>query len=500
MPCAAKPVVVESILASDAVMAETALRRAHRASGLVELRADRLPREAIVDLVRRSRRSLIVTVRRREEGGGFEGSEERRRERLLCALEAGARFIDVEWASGLRDLAEGALAERVILSHHGVACRSEALLALYHEMRRSRAGRLKIVADAGTPADVVHVRDLLRAARGHDDRLACFAAGRAGATSRLLAPSWGSWASYGSSRTTPPAGAGQFPAAEMLEVFDVLRIGAHTRRFALLGRDVLGSPSPAMHRRGYRAARIDACYFPLELDRLEDGLTLLGREQGLGVEGLGVTLPFKEEIARRCTRLDPVAAACGAVNTVRLEASGWSGFNTDGPAMLALVAGAIDPRGARVAVVGAGGTAAAAAAVLGGAGARVCLYNRSLARAREAARRTGASFEPLERLASASWDVLVQATPLGKAGEEIVPARALSGRVVLDAAYGKGTPLVRAARRKGLVVFDGVDLLVAQGVLQMELLTGTRPAAADLRQAARRWLRARQTHRANGGR
>jgi shikimate dehydrogenase len=78
--------------------------------------------------------------------------------------------------------------------------------------------------------------------------------------------------------------------------------------------------------------------------------------------------------------------------------------------------------------------------------------------------------------------VLVQATPLGRYGEEVVPRRCLNGRMVLDAAYGaEPTPLVRAARARNVAVADGLDLLLEQACLQFERLTGReapRPAMA----------------------
>jgi shikimate 5-dehydrogenase len=68
---------------------------------------------------------------------------------------------------------------------------------------------------------------------------------------------------------------------------------------------------------------------------------------------------------------------------------------------------------------------------------------------------------------------------------------ALGGRMVIDAVYGVETPLVRDARRRGLEVADGLELLVAQGVLQFERLTGRTARADVLGPAARAWLAAR---------
>jgi shikimate 5-dehydrogenase len=183
-------------------------------------------------------------------------------------------------------------------------------------------------------------------------------------------------------------------------------------------------------------------------------------------------------VAERCVKADAFAA-CGAVNTVCVGEAGWEGFNTDAPAALALIREHLDPATSTAAIVGAGGTARAIASALKDAGAAVTLYARNAARGEEAARQIGVASAPLSELPGARWDLLVQATPAGRQGEEVLLRRHLDGRLVLDAAYGaEPTPLVVAARARGLGVVDGFDLLAAQAALQFERLTG-QPAPKD---------------------
>ncbi len=487
----ARAIVVCSILERDVATAARRLREAPAGCGLLEIRGDCLRAEEIAALVRGSARPVVVSLRSAADGGRFEGSEEERGAGLRAALAAGARFVDVEWTSPQRRLVEQHGGERVILSHHGAACGRAELAAIYRELAATRAARLKLVPHARSPGEIDAVRETLAAARRDGRELACFAGGRAGALTRLLAPAWGSWASYGSAAWGQESAEGQFPAAELLELYDVTAIGPATRRFALIGAGVRASPSPAMHAAGYRAAGIDARYFPLEADDLGELLPLLGPGGTLGLAGLAVTLPFKSAACARCARLDPLARASGAVNTVLFGPGGWSGYNTDGPAALALVRDRFDVAGARVAIVGAGGTARAIAASLAGAGGRVSLFARSIERARQAAAALGAAARPLDELGRAEWDVLVQATPLGGRGERVLPAERLRGRLVLDAVYGVETPLVRDARARGLAAIDGFELLLAQAVRQFEILTGSPAAEAVLSRAGRAWLDSR---------
>lgn len=487
-----KPQIVCSILETTPERSWRRIEAAPAAPRLLEIRGDHLRGTDLADLVRRSGREVVATVRTVRDGGAFSGSEEERRKTLEGALAAGARWVDVEIDGPLAVLATGAAAGRTILSRHGGRCQTAPLVECWRRMAAMSKGVLKIVPDCDSADRIGAIRDLLRAAGGGPNPLVAFAMGRAGALSRLLAPSWGSWATYGSPEHGSESAPGQFPAADLAGVYDVLAIGGGTRRFALVGRDVFGSPSPAMHRAGYEEIGLDARYLPLEVERFEECLPLVGAGGVAAIEGLAVTMPFKEEAARRAARLDEVARRSGAVNTLLVDDAGaFHGFNTDGPALLDLVRSRLDPRGRSAAVVGAGGTARAAAAVLADAGACVTLYNRSTRRGAAAASALGVRSEPLARLAAADWDLLVQATPLGRGGERVVDAEALRGRCVVDAVYGVVTPLQAEARARGLHVIDGLDLLVEQAVLQFALMTGRRAGAEGMRAAARRWLDAR---------
>ena len=466
--------VVHSILEDTPEAVARRLAEAPHAAALVELRADRLRAGDVAGLVRRAGRS-IVTVRSIEDGGSFDGSTEEKRTILRAALDAGCAFVDVEWDGPLRALASGPEAARTIVSHHGAPCDAAALTTLFDAMAETKAARLKIVPKAARPPELRAVFSLLERARRVRRALASFAMGPAGSLSRIAALGWGSWGTYGSAARGRETGDGQYSTRELLEVFRVLELSDRTQWFGLCGTPLAGSPSPALHAAAYGALSLDAVYVPVDTGEIEDVAAITGEGGLLPLSGFGVTIPLKEQSARRCARLD-ASAACGSANTVVIGPAGWEGYNTDAPAALALIREHLDPSGSAAAVVGAGGTGRAMAAALKEAGAVVTLYNRSEARGVETARGLGVASAPLATLPRAHWDLLVQATPAGRHGEEILLRRHLNGRLVLDAAYGdEPTPLVRAARSRGLTVVDGLALLAAQAALQFERLTG-RPA------------------------
>jgi 3-dehydroquinate dehydratase/shikimate dehydrogenase len=481
----ARSLVVGSIVADDAVQAIDALASAPAGAALVELRADRLRIGEVERVVREIARPVLVSARRRTDGGAFDGSEDERRALLEAALAAGAALVDVEWDAPCAVLADAAAwRDRVIVSHHGGPCRLDALRPLLARLLARRPIAAKLVPHATRVDDVLALRTLLEETRGQGIRLAAFATGAAGVVSRILANAWGSFATYGALDVGRETAPGQLPVDDLLSIHRVLELSRATRLFGLVGARVSRSPSPAMHAAGYRAAGIDACYLPIESDELEPALALAS---ALGLEALGATRPFKEAIARGAAHGDAITARAGSANTLLLGPPPTA-FNTDGPAAVGLVRRQFDPRGARVAIVGAGGTARAFAAAFADAGSDVTLFGRSPERTERAAREIGvrASSEPF---GARPWEILLHATPRGQDGERWVEPGALRGRVVLDAVYApQPTALARDARARGLAVVDGLELLAAQGRLQFERMTGCATTEATLEAAARGWI------------
>jgi 3-dehydroquinate dehydratase/shikimate dehydrogenase len=377
----------------------------------------------------------------------------------------------------------------VVASVHGGPCTPDSLDDRYRTLAATGAARLKLVPTARALDECVAVRDVLARAARDRRRLACFALGGPGRISRILAPSWGSWATYGTRAGGETTAPGQFPVEDLVDVFDVRSIGPGTRLYGLVGGDLGRSPSPAMHADALRAAGLDARYLPFDapdlvtFDRFRVAMTL---------NGVGVTVPHKRAAAARCMALDEAAGAAGAVNTVRFEGPAWVGSNTDATGLRREVARHLDVAGLRGVVVGAGGTGRVAASVLGGLGAQVAMVNRDPRRGAEAARSVGATYEPWDRLAVLEPEIWVQATPLGRGDGFRLPVDRDRTRLVVDFVYADPpTATVATARECGVPVVDGLDLLSAQGADQFEILTGAPADQGRMRRVAAAWLAGR---------
>jgi shikimate dehydrogenase len=205
-----------------------------------------------------------------------------------------------------------------------------------------------------------------------------------------------------------------------------------------------------------------------------------------------VTIPHKEAVARLCTRLDTISERVSAVNAFRVAADGaLEGTNTDvgGFDALAREAGALRT-GARIAVLGAGGSAAAVLAALERwSGATVVLFNRTATRAAALASR----FSIVEAVVSTPTQavrdatVVVNATSLGLKDGDPFPVGIedlRSGAVVLDLVYRPGeTGWVKAARARGHAALDGFCMLLEQGALAFEWWLGVGAPRDVMREA-----------------
>ena len=273
----------------------------------------------------------------------------------------------------------------------------------------------------------------------------------------------------------------------------------------LLGYPLGHSISPAMQNAALAARNIRATRYvknPLPPEKMREMILALRAPHCLGAN---VTVPHKQTILPHLDELTDLAREIGAVNTILKQDGNLIGDNTDAYGFLqALRVRKIHPQNARVAILGAGGAAAAAAYALAQAGAQEIVFlNRTLSRSIELADRLNQRFPELE-LALNDWDVLeemhliINATSVGMAphaDESPLPARYLFPRdaIVFDLVYNPPvTKFLREAKARGARVIGGLEMLVYQGARAFELWTGERAPVRVMRDAASKALREMQ--------
>ena len=458
---------------------------------MVELRLDTVRDPGAAAALAGRKKPVIVTCRPQSQGGHFKGSEEERRSILSEALSLGAEFVDLEWRGSCADLMDMTGGRRVILSHHDFTGMPADVDAMSRDMLASGAEVVKLAITAHRLSDTLKLREI---GKGTTVPMSLIAMGEAGIASRVLASWMGSCWTYAGNGVAP----GQISQRRLQEEFRFQRIGARTAVYGVLGKPVAHSVSPAMHNAAFRAADIDAVYLPLAAADFQD-FTRFAIAADLA--GASVTAPFKVNALDSADECDPVSRRIQSVNTLRRDGARWLGFNTDVTGFLVPLESATRLRDTRAVILGAGGAARSVAVALASSGARVTIAARRPDQAQSVAALTGAAVSAWPPDA-ASWDVLVNATPVGTApnvtASPLPPDYGFSpGGLVYDLVYNPPeTQLLIDAARAGCRTLGGLDMLVAQAQVQFELWTGRRPADRVMRGAALAQLEATAAERA----
>jgi 3-dehydroquinate dehydratase / shikimate dehydrogenase len=428
--------------------------------------------------------TAIATCRRAANGGKFDGTVSAEADILAKAAASGFQLIDLE----LESATELKKPELLKLREAGPA----ALIISYHDFKETRdldkvfariqpfePEFVKIVPTAKTLTDNVTMMRFLEHVSDHSNIIG-ICMGDAGIISRVLGVRAGSAFTFAAATAGEETAPGQIAARTLVETYRIDQVDAATKVYGVAGNPIRSSLSPLMMNTAFRRETVNAVYLALQADKLTDLLTLV-RE--IPIQGLSVTMPLKQEIMAHLAHTDPLSAKIGACNTVLRAPDGkLYGFNTDVAGIVSPLEKRLPLRGAKVLVLGAGGAARAAVFGLRDKGADVSILNRTAETAQKLAKQAGAKVIKKDALAKTPFDVIVNATPIGMAGNkaaQILGPDDLNAKLVFDLVYNPiETPLLAMARQQGIPVITGVEMFVQQGARQFEIWTG-KPAPEE---------------------
>lgn len=269
---------------------------------------------------------------------------------------------------------------------------------------------------------------------------------------------------------------------------------AQLDRYAVIGNPVAHSKSPIIHAR-FAEQTGEAIDYQRRLAPLDGFVASVREFIAEGGRGLNVTVPFKLEAHALADTLSPRAAAAGAVNTLRFDADGIYGDNTDGVGLVRDIEHnlGVTLSGARILLLGAGGAARGAVLPLIAAGpVSLTIVNRTAAKAEvlagqftQAAHDAGCALAggAPDLVAQDAYDVIINATAgsLDASLPECDPAAFGKNTLAYDMMYGaEPTVFMLHAASLGARTADGLGMLVEQAAESFFVWRGVRPESAPV--------------------
>lgn len=263
-----------------------------------------------------------------------------------------------------------------------------------------------------------------------------------------------------------------------------MEVNGKTKVMGLIGNPVEHTLSPVIHNTIAKSMDENMVYaaFPVA----EDIEAAIKGAYALGIQGMNVTVPYKSDVIPFLAEVDREAEIIGAVNTLVRTEKGYKGYNTDLPGLYrAILREGIEVKGSRVIIVGAGGAARAAAFMCAFNGAEnVVILNRTVEKAvrivEEVKEKTG--FTAMEAKSIHEYDSVVgggylvlQATKVGlypKTEESPITDEPFfkKAAVVYDLIYTpQETLFMRLAKGQGVAAYNGLKMLLYQGVAAYEM-------------------------------
>ena len=388
---------------------------------------------------------------------------------------------------------------QVICSHHDFVG-SQNPGPVFERLTATPAGIIKLAVQANDAAGCIPILNLLERARRAGRDMIAIAMGDAGLMTRILGPAYGSFLTYGSSDEEKKTAPGQKTAREMRDLYRIDSVTRETAVFGIIGSPVMQSMSPRIHNAAFAEIGFDAVYIPFEVHNATEFMRRMARprsrELNWNLRGLSVTAPHKMTVMEHLDWIEPAAKQMRAVNTIVVRGDELHGYNTD-------VIGFISPlrqrfgslAGVRCAVIGAGGAARAVLWALNQEDASVSVFSRDPAKAESVARQFNAESKSLSEADLSSFEIVINATPLGMRGknQDETPATLpqLRGvRLAYDLVYNPPeTRFLAEARAAGCDTLGGLEMLLAQAFQQFKLWTGKQPNRETMRAAASQALR-----------
>jgi shikimate dehydrogenase len=252
---------------------------------------------------------------------------------------------------------------------------------------------------------------------------------------------------------------------------------SHFQLFAVTGNPVLHSKSPGMFNTAFQESNIHACYTRLAADTAKEAIKTF---RSLGMKGMNVTAPFKEEIMPFLDEIDFGAQFIGGVNTIVNKNGKLKGYNTDWIGVQIPILKTLIPKdkwsttrfdNKKCIIIGASGAGKAAAFAMKDKGAIITIINRTIDKAEQVALKLDCEFAGFEQLSILIPQADIIIIALSQNINPIDPSWLSPKQVIFDANY-KDSKIIAMAKDKGCTIIDASDWLLYQGMKAYEYFIG----------------------------
>jgi 3-dehydroquinate dehydratase / shikimate dehydrogenase len=465
---------------------------------LVELRLDYINGDVNIKRLVANRPSpVIITCRRPADGGKFSGTEEQRRLLLRTAISEGVEYVDLE-----DDIASSIPrygSTKRIISVHDFRKTPENLEEIHSRLCGLDPDLIKVAFMANHPQDNLRVLRLIEQSKVPTIGV-CM--GDIGVPTRILGGKFGSpftYATFHHERTLAP---GQLSFQQMTEIYHYDQINAETEIYGVIADPIGHTLSPLIHNAAFQHYGMNKVYIPFRVPR-EDLSRFIDDASILGIRGLSVTIPHKEDIIKKLSDVDNSVRGIGASNTVIFDEKKRLGYNTDYRAAMSSLEEVLRQQGVEAEktenllqgktalVLGAGGVGKAIVYGLIRRGAQVVVSDGVARQAVTLAKNFNCRSIDWTARQTVSADLLFNCTPIGmhpNVDETPFDKHHLRpAMIVFDAVYNpENTLLIKEARSRNCTVVTGIDMFVHQAGLQFKLFTGQDGPIDVMRETIRR--------------
>lgn len=404
---------------------------------------------------------VLLTVRKSSQGGKFQGTERQRKGliRRLLALEP--PFFDLECDTSprfIREMMREHPKTQFILSYHDFSKNPIDLERIYFSMQKYPAFSYKIAKTVNSTNEALA---LLLFAKEHP-KASVICMGKRGEFARVLGPVVGNLIGYASADSKRPTAPGQLNAATLNTIYRYPALNQQTAIYGLIGDPIEKSRGHLYHNRAFQTLGLNAVYIKMKV-KPKELPQFIQQAVAIGIQGLSVTIPLKEEILPFLDEIEPKAQQIGAVNTLLFKEGKIRGTNTDGLGALDAIEKRALVKGKKIVLLGAGGAARAIAFEAKTRGADVLILNRTVERAKRLAADLGCQGGRLDEVPD-DYDILINASPCSM---PIDPKKIRPFTLAMDVVYSpRETDFLKQAAFTQCQLIYGEEMFLNQAARQ----------------------------------